>query len=125
MRYSWLALLLLGAVNQYLKLCAFLECGAQTRVDGERFFVFLGGKDGEYFEPWLTASKTRVLALLWELKYLKMSCERKVRPGIAQPEVSLVAVTIERNGNAERQTLTRRVFQLGLKEKSIQEITHP
>lgn len=78
----------------------------------------------EYFGPWLTASKTRVSALLWELKYLKMTCERKVRPGIAQPEVSLVAVTIERNGNAKKQTLTRRVFQLGLKEKSIQEITH-
>lgn len=53
-------------------------------------------------------------ALSWELKYLKMTGERKVGPGIAQSEVSSVAVSIERNGNANRQLLTGPVFQLDL-----------
>lgn len=79
---------------------------------------------GEYSGPCLAASKTRVSAPSQELKFLNIICERKVKPGTAQSEVSQVAVTIKKSGNADRQTLTGRVFQLDLKEMSIQEITH-
>lgn len=43
-----------------------------------------------------------------------MTCERNVELGIAQSEVSSVAVSVERNGNANRQLLTGPVFQLDL-----------
>ena len=59
--------------------------------------------------------KTDFSALSWELKYLKTTYERKVEPGIAQSEVSSVAVSIERNENANRQLRTGSVFQLALK----------
>lgn len=63
-------------------------------------------------------------ALSWELKYLKMTCERKVGCGIAQSELFSVAVNIERNGNVNRQLPTDPVFQLDLQGSQCA-INHP
>lgn len=62
--------------------------------------------------------------LSWELKYLKMTSESEVGPGLAQSEISSVALSTARNGNANRQLLTGPVFQLDL-QASQRAINHP